>query len=152
MTFIQHMNDHLLGSQVHRQINLLLRPLFVAIVKGVDHALANRHADPVAVVLAKSRRLRHPQTHLLCDVDAFDLRLQRDFQVLGIWRHADAVTAAQFGPASGPLWVTYRWKRSQWSSPPKLPANSHQISTKLASPSSPPGLRVCITNLPLLLD
>ena len=81
------MNDHFVRGQIHGQVNLFFWPLLVSVVKRVDHALADTHPDAVAVVFAESRRFRHAQTHFFGEIDAFDLRLQRNFKVLGLWRH-----------------------------------------------------------------
>src|SRR5215470_16356979 len=68
-------------------MNLLFRTLLVSVMKRVDHALADAHSNAVAVVLAESRCFRDAQTHLLGEIDTLDLRLQRNFKMLGVRRH-----------------------------------------------------------------
>src|SRR5215469_10880617 len=85
------MNDQLFRGNVHGEIDFFLRPLLVSIVKRVDDPLAHAHPDAIAIVLAKSRGLRHAQTHLLGKVDALHLRLQCDFEMFGAGRHCFAM-------------------------------------------------------------
>ena len=81
------MNNHLVGGEIHGEVDFLVGVFLVPIVKGVDHALAHAHSDAVAIVLAKPRGFSHPETHLLGEIDAFDLRLQHNFEVLGVGSH-----------------------------------------------------------------
>jgi uncharacterized membrane protein YbhN (UPF0104 family) len=85
--FVQHVNDHLIRGQVHGKVNLFLRALLVAVVKRIDHPFAHAHPDAVAIVFAESGRFSNAQAHLLREIHAFDLRLQRHFEVLGVRRH-----------------------------------------------------------------
>src|SRR5690242_9205539 len=107
-------------------MDLFVRPFLIAVVKGIDDALANGHADAVAVVFAEARGFRHSQAHLFSDIDAFYLRLQRDFQVLGLRSHAPKITNVRIGSLLCALWVTHREKASQWSS-----VSSHVLKSKL---------------------
>src|SRR5712664_2526445 len=99
-------------------MNFFLWALFIAIVKCIDDAFANGHSDAITVILAKSRGFGHTQTHLLGEINALDLRRQRDFQVLGVLRHSEASPAPDARDV-GALWVTYVRKESQWSSRPR---------------------------------
>jgi hypothetical protein len=69
-------------------MNLLFGTLLIAVVKRVDDALANAHPDFVAIIFAETSSFGYAETHLLGEIDAFDLRLQRNFEVLGVCAHA----------------------------------------------------------------
>src|ERR1700722_12497747 len=87
-TFVQNVNNQFVVRQIHRQMDPFVRPFLIAIVKGIDHAFANGHPDAVAVILAKAGGFRDAQTHLLRQIDAFYLRLQRHFEVFLFVGHA----------------------------------------------------------------
>lgn len=86
--FIEDMDDHFLAGQVDSQVNLFFGTLLVAVVKRVNDALSDAHANFVAIVFAEAGGFRHAKTHFLSQIDAFDLRLQRDFEVLRVCAHA----------------------------------------------------------------
>src|SRR5580704_133011 len=109
------MDNHLVAGEIHGQMNLLFGALLIAIVKRVDDAFAYAHTDFVAIVLAKAGSLGYPETHLLSEIDAFDLRLQRDFEVLGVCAHARTPWRRQVAPNRAHLSVTQRLNLSQWS-------------------------------------
>src|SRR5258708_9441872 len=77
-------------------MDFLLGALLVSVVKRVDHALSHAHPDAVTVIFAKAGRFRDAQTHLLGQIDALHLRLQRDFEMLGARSHVSRCS----GPAS----------------------------------------------------
>lgn len=85
--FIGYVDDHFFRGEIDGEVNFLFGLFFVAIMKGVDHALANAHADAVTLVFAETCRFRETQTHLFRQVHAFHLRFQCDLKVLGFWRH-----------------------------------------------------------------
>src|SRR6202521_6376416 len=85
--FIQNVNDHLIRSEVYCEVNFLFRAFLVSIVKCIDHAFEHAHPNAVALVLTEPCGFRHPETHLLREIDAFDLRLQRNFKMLGVRGH-----------------------------------------------------------------
>src|SRR6266404_1114761 len=99
-------------------MNFFLRALFIPVVKCIDDAFANGHSDAIAVIFPEARGFGHTQTHLLGEINALDLRRQRDFQVLGVLRHSEASPAPDARDV-GALWVSYVRKESQWSSRPR---------------------------------
>src|SRR5580693_2323863 len=117
LPFIQHVNDQLVGGDVHYEVDLFVGALLVSVVKRVDHAFAHAHADAIAVILAKSRRFRHAQTHLLGEINALYLRLQSNFEVLSVWRHVWRWSLPE-APNVSALWVTQQRKQSQWNKAP----------------------------------
>src|ERR1700687_2682724 len=102
-TFVQTVNNHFFRRKIQSEVNLLFGALFVAVVKGIDDAFAHRHSDTVAVIFAESGSLRHAQTHFLGEIDTLDLRLQRNFEVLGAFGHAGASPA----PNLARFWAPY---------------------------------------------
>src|SRR5258708_26961844 len=67
--------------------DFLAGALLVPMGKAIDPALTHAHPDAGAAALAKHRRFRHAETHLLCQIDAVDLRVQRNFEVLRVGGH-----------------------------------------------------------------
>src|SRR5216684_1045215 len=108
--FIENVNDHFVGSEIKREINFFLGALLIAVMESVDDPFADRHANAVAVVFAETRGLGHAQTHFLGEVDAVDLRLEGDFEVLRVLRHAEASPAPN-EPAVGRLMGNTRMER-----------------------------------------
>ena len=50
-------------------------------MKRVDDPFAHGHSDAVAIVLIEARGFGDPQTHLLGEIYAFYLRVERDIEV-----------------------------------------------------------------------
>src|SRR6266852_4963433 len=100
--FIENVNDHFVGSEIEREINFFVGALLIAVMESVDDPFADRHANAVAVVFAETRGFGHAQTHFLGEVDTVDLRLEGDFEVLRVLRHAEASPAPN-EPAVGRL-------------------------------------------------
>lgn len=92
--FVQHMDDHFFAGEINGEMNLLLGALLIAVMKCVDDALAYAHANFVTIVLAETSGFGYTDTHLLSKVDAFHLRLQGDFEVLGVCAHERRPTGA----------------------------------------------------------
>src|SRR4029077_7899753 len=59
---------------------------------------------------------RHPETHLLREIDALNLRLQRNFKMLSVRGHLLRCDCPRV-PNVTALWVTQQRKASQWSRP-----------------------------------
>jgi len=85
--FIQHMNNHLVRGQVTRPDESSSGRSWFPLVECVDHAFAHAHADAIAIVFAESAASATREAHLFGEIHAFDLRLQRHFEVLGVRRH-----------------------------------------------------------------
>jgi hypothetical protein len=81
-------------------MNFLVRALLIAVVEGVDDTFTNGHTDAVAIVFAETRGFRYAQTHFLSEIDAFDLRLQRDFEVFLVCRHGPLTNSEEKRPES----------------------------------------------------
>ena len=78
---VQNVDDHFVGCEIDGQVNFLLGAFLIAVVKRVDDPFAHGHSDAVAIVLIKAGGFGDPQTHLLCDIYAFYLRVERDIEV-----------------------------------------------------------------------
>src|SRR5271165_449745 len=95
-------------------MDLFVRLFLIAVVKGVDDAFADGHADAVAIVFAETGGLGDAQTHLLRQIDALHLRLQRDFEVFLVCGHAPLAIFEGNAPQKPQLSVTQRKHTSQW--------------------------------------
>src|SRR5713226_7614192 len=93
LAFIENVNDHFVGSEIEGEINFFVGALLIAVMESVDDPFADGHANAVAVVFAETRGFGYAQTHFLGEVDAVDLRLEGDFEVLRVLRHAEASPA-----------------------------------------------------------
>src|SRR6185369_6311868 len=149
LLLVQNPNDLFFRSEIHGQMNLFVGAFLIAVVEGVDDTLAHGHADAVTVVFAEARGFRDSQAHLFGNVDALYLRLQRDFQVLGLRSHATKITNVPIGSLLCALWVTHREKASQWSraTSPRLKAKLDPVrpvqSSILDGLTEMPGVRCC---------
>ena len=102
LAFVKNVDHHFFGSEIESEINFFVGAFFIAVMEGVDDPFAYGHANAVAVVFAETRSFSHAQTHFLGEVNALDLRLKGDFEVLGVLRHAEASPAPN-KPAVGRL-------------------------------------------------
>src|SRR5437879_1510015 len=103
-------------------------------MKRIDDPFAHGHPDAVTVILAESGRLRHPQTHFLREIDAFDLRLQSNLKMFGVLGHARASPAPN-RPGSGRLMGNIRTESESMEQPPE------------SGPPVPVGLRLSLEGL-----
>src|SRR5580692_2336138 len=92
------MDDHFLASEINGKMNLLLGAFLIAVVKRVDDALAYAHTNLVTIVLTEAGGFGYTDTHLLSEIDALDLRLQRDFEVLRVCAHARRPSGGKLHP------------------------------------------------------
>ncbi len=77
--FVGDVNDHFFGREIDGEMNFLVGLFFVAVMKGVDDAFADTHADAIALVFAKAGGFGESEAHFFGQVDTFDLGFERDF-------------------------------------------------------------------------
>src|ERR1700722_4762060 len=84
---VDDVHDHCFRLQFDGKVNLFALVLAIAVVIGVDHALADGHAELVQIVFAEARFLGHARDDVFCEVHAFKLRIERDLKTLVCGRH-----------------------------------------------------------------
>src|SRR5271170_3130557 len=88
LALVCYADDQLFPGQLHAKMNLFLGLFLVAIMKSVDYAFPHGHSDAVALFFVKAGGLRNTDTHLLGEINTLYVGIQRDFEMLGLWRHA----------------------------------------------------------------
>src|SRR6202790_5712410 len=101
LAFVENVDHHFFGSEIESEIDFFVGAFLIAVMKSIDHPFAYGHTDAVAVIFTETRSFGHAQTHFLSEVNALNLRLKGDFEVLGVLRHAAASPARLTGPRLG---------------------------------------------------
>ena len=104
-------------------MDFLAAVLLVAVVIGVDHAFAHSHTNFMEFFFAEAGGFRNAHADAFCEVHAFQQRLQRDLDPMGLGRHPrfGGILVEKTG-----VWVSQRRSTSQCS-----PGTSSELTGKV---------------------